>query len=78
MSARLIEHAVIVDIQAGGFAISALMKCIPDASFIDSREQLGIKRNMFETISVSVITDCDTGYEDPLNVMRTVDHREWT
>jgi phosphoenolpyruvate phosphomutase len=76
LSARLIERAGFDGIWAGGFAISASMKCIPDASFIDSSEQLGIERNIVEAVSIPVIADCDTGYGNALNVMRTVNDRE--
>jgi phosphoenolpyruvate phosphomutase len=76
LSARLIERAGFDGIWASGFAISASMKCIPDASFIDSSEQLAIERNIVETVSIPVIADCDTGYGNALNVMRTVNDRE--
>jgi phosphoenolpyruvate phosphomutase len=76
LSARLIERAGFDGIWAGGFAISASMKCIPDASFIDSSEQLAIERNIVEAVSIPVIADCDTGYGNALNVMRTVNDRE--
>jgi len=52
------------------------MKCIPDASFIDSSEQLAIERNIVEAVNIPVIADCDTGYGNALNVMRTVNDRE--
>jgi len=76
LSARLIERAGFDGIWASGFAISASMKCIPDASFIDSSEQLAIERNIVEAVSIPVIADCDTGYGNALNVMRTVNDRE--
>src|SRR5215831_9551553 len=67
LSARLIERAGFDGVWASGFAISASLKCIPDASFITSSEQLEVERN---------IADCDTGYGNALNVMRTVNDRE--
>jgi phosphoenolpyruvate phosphomutase len=76
LSARLIERAGFDGIWASGFAISASMKCIPDASFIDSSEQLAVERNIVEAVSIPVIADCDTGYGNALNVMRTVNDRE--
>mgnify|MGYP003329770236 CR=1 FL=1 len=71
-SARLIERAGFDGIWASGFAISASMKCIPDASFIDSSEQLAIERNIVEAVSIPVIADCDTGYGNAVNVAHTV------
>jgi len=76
LSARLIERAGFDGVWASGFAISASLKCIPDASFITSSEQLEIERNIAESVGIPVIADCDTGYGNALNVMRTVTDRE--
>ncbi len=76
LSARLIERAGFDAIWASGFAISASLKCIPDASFIDSSEQLAVERNIAEAVSIPIIADCDTGYGNALNVMRAVNDRE--
>lgn len=76
LSARLIERAGFDAIWASGFAISASLKCIPDASFIDSSEQLAVERNIAHAVSIPIIADCDTGYGNALNVMRTVNDRE--
>jgi phosphoenolpyruvate phosphomutase len=76
LSAKLIERAGFDAVWASGFAISASLKCIPDASFIDSSEQLGVERRMAEAITIPIIADCDTGYGNALNVMRTVNDRE--
>ncbi|MGQ0694810.1 MAG: isocitrate lyase/phosphoenolpyruvate mutase family protein [Nitrospiraceae bacterium] len=76
LSARLIQRAGFDAIWASGFAISASLKCIPDASFVDSSQQLAVERNMVEAVSIPIIADCDTGYGNALNVMRTVNDRE--
>ncbi len=76
LSAKLIERAGFDAIWASGFAISASLKCLPDASFITSTEQLEVERNMAEAVSIPIIADCDTGYGNALNVMRTVTDRE--
>jgi len=76
LSARLIERAGFDAVWASGFAISASLKCIPDASFIDSSEQLAVERNIAEAVSIPIIADCDTGYGNALNVMRAVNDRE--
>jgi phosphoenolpyruvate phosphomutase len=76
LSAKLIERSGFDAVWASGFAISASLKCIPDASFITSSEQLDVERNMAETVTIPVIADCDTGYGNALNVMRTVNDRE--
>jgi phosphoenolpyruvate phosphomutase len=76
LSAKLIERAGFDAIWASGFAISASLKCIPDASFITSSEQLEVERNIAEAVTIPIIADCDTGYGNALNVMRTVNDRE--
>lgn len=76
LSARLIERGGFDGVWASGFAISASLKCIPDASFITSSEQLEVERNIVEAVNIPVIADCDTGYGNALNVMRTVTDRE--
>jgi phosphoenolpyruvate phosphomutase len=76
LSARLIERAGFDGVWASGFAISASLKCIPDASFITSSEQLEVERNIAGAVNIPVIADCDTGYGNALNVMRTVNDRE--
>jgi phosphoenolpyruvate phosphomutase len=76
LSARLIEQAGFDGVWASGFAISASLKCIPDASFITSSEQLEVERNIAAAVNIPVIADCDTGYGNALNVMRTVNDRE--
>jgi phosphoenolpyruvate phosphomutase len=76
VSAKLIEQAGFDGVWASSFAISAALKCVPDASFVTSSEQLEIERNIAQAVNIPVIADCDTGYGNALNVMRTVKDRE--
>jgi phosphoenolpyruvate phosphomutase len=76
LSAKLIEQAGFDAVWASGFGISATLKCIPDASFITLSEQVGVERNMADAITIPIIADCDTGYGNALNVMRTVNDHE--
>ncbi|MGH7232489.1 MAG: isocitrate lyase/phosphoenolpyruvate mutase family protein [Nitrospiraceae bacterium] len=76
LSAKLIQQAGFDAVWASGFGISAALKCIPDASFITPTEQLDVERNMAEAVTIPLIADCDTGYGNALNVMRTVTDRE--
>lgn len=76
LSAKLIQQAGFDAVWASGFGISASLKCIPDASFITLTEQLDIERNMAEAVTIPIIADCDTGYGNALNVMRTVHDHE--
>lgn len=76
LSAKLIQQAGFDAIWASGFGISASLKCVPDASFVTSTEQLEVERNMVEAVNIPIIADCDTGYGNALNVMRTVNDHE--
>jgi len=72
LSAKLIERAGFDAIWASGFGISAAQKCLPDANYMTMTENLEIAKNMNEAVSIPVIADCDNGYGNALNVMRTV------
>jgi phosphoenolpyruvate phosphomutase len=76
LSAKLIQEAGFDAIWSSGFGISAALKCLPDASFVTLTEQLEVERNMVETLTIPIIADCDTGYGNALNVMRTVNDHE--
>lgn len=76
LSAKLIEEAGFDAIWASGFGISASLKCIPDGSFLTMTEQLEVTKNIVEAVRIPVIADCDTGFGNALNVMRTVQEYE--
>jgi len=76
LSAKLIEEAGFDAIWASGFGISASLKCIPDGSFLTMTEQLEVTKNIVEAVRIPVIADCDTGFGNALNVMRTVQDYE--
>ncbi len=76
LSAKLIEEAGFDAIWASGFGISASLKCIPDGSFLTMTEQLEVTKNIVEAVGIPVIADCDTGFGNALNVMRTVQEYE--
>jgi phosphoenolpyruvate phosphomutase len=76
ISAKLVQEAGFDAVWASGFGISAALKCVPDASFVTPSEQLEVERNMAEAITIPIIADCDTGYGNALNVMRTVNDHE--
>jgi phosphoenolpyruvate phosphomutase len=52
------------------------LKCIPDGSFLTMTEQLEVTKNIAETVEIPVIADCDTGFGNALNVLRTVQDYE--
>lgn len=76
ISAKLIQESGFDAVWAGGFGISAAQKCLPDANYMTMTENLEVAKNMNEAIQIPVIADCDNGYGNALNVMRTVSEYE--
>ncbi len=72
LSAKLIEEAGFGAIWVSSFGLSTAQKCQPDANVLTMTEVLDIAKNIEATVSIPVIADCDTGYGDAINVMRTV------
>jgi phosphoenolpyruvate phosphomutase len=71
LSARLVAEAGFDAVWASGFEISAAHG-VPDASILTMTETLAASRLMSEAVSIPVIADCDTGFGNAINVIRTV------
>jgi phosphoenolpyruvate phosphomutase len=76
ISAKLIELAGFDGVWASGFGISAAQQCTPDASVLTMTESLQVTKAMCEATGVPVIADCDNGFGNAINVMRTVTEYE--
>jgi methylisocitrate lyase len=72
LSARLIQEAGFESVFTTGFGISASLLGRPDAELYTMTENLGVVRNVAATCTVPLVADCDTGYGNAINVMRTV------
>jgi methylisocitrate lyase len=72
LSARLIADARFEAILTSGFGISASFLGKPDVELYTMTENLAIVRQVVECVDIPVIADCDTGYGNAVNVMRTV------
>ena len=72
LSAKLIEQAGFPAIFTSGFGLSASALGMPDVGLLTMTESLDRVRRIVEATSVPVIADMDTGYGNPLNVVRTV------
>jgi len=72
LSARLIEDAKFDAILTTGFGISASFLGKPDVELYTMTENLAVVRQVVNSVSIPVIADCDTGYGNAVNVMRTV------
>lgn len=75
LSAKLVEEAGFEGIWASSFEISASY-AMPDANILTMFENLTVTKSMDDKISIPVIADCDNGYGNAINVMRTVEEYE--
>jgi methylisocitrate lyase len=72
LSAKLIEQAGFPAIFTSGFGLSASTLGLPDFGLLTMTETLDRVRRIVDAVSVPVIADMDTGYGNPINVVRTV------
>ena len=70
LSAKLAEEAGFDAIWASGFGISAV-QALPDANILTLTETLEAVRRIVDAVDIPVIADCDNGYGNAINVMRT-------
>src|SRR5204863_1437632 len=70
LSAKLAEQAGFDAIWASGFGISAV-QAVPDANILTGTETLDAVRRIVEAVEIPVVADCDNGYGNAINVMRT-------
>ena len=72
LSARLVEQAGFDVVYMGGFATTASLLGRPDIGLLGGTEMVDSARRIVQAVNVPVISDADTGYGNPLNVVRTV------
>ncbi|HKB11951.1 MAG TPA: isocitrate lyase/phosphoenolpyruvate mutase family protein [Vicinamibacterales bacterium] len=72
LTARLVQEAGFEGVWAGGFEISA-SHGVPDASILTMTETLEAARRMAEAVAIPVVADCDTGFGNAINAIRTVE-----
>lgn len=76
LSAVAAEAAGFEAVFLTGFGAAASLLGCPDIGLTTLTEVAGVARNMARAVSLPVIVDADTGYGNPLNVMRTVEELE--
>ncbi|GMV39674.1 MAG: hypothetical protein AMXMBFR64_13900 [Myxococcales bacterium] len=75
ISARLVEEAGFEGVWASGFEISASY-ALPDANILTMAENVTVAKAMNDACTIPVIADCDNGYGNAINVIRTVQEYE--
>jgi carboxyvinyl-carboxyphosphonate phosphorylmutase len=76
LSARLVEAAGFPAVYMTGFGTSASLLGRPDVGLLDRAEMVGNARRIVAAVEVPVIADADTGYGNPIGVIRTVQDYE--
>jgi carboxyvinyl-carboxyphosphonate phosphorylmutase len=72
VSARLVEEAGFPAVYMTGFGTSASLIGRPDVGLLTMTEMAGNAGRIAACVDIPVIADADTGYGNPLNVIRTV------
>tara|TARA_B100000029_G_scaffold405643_1_gene406068 strand:- start:2098 stop:2964 length:867 start_codon:yes stop_codon:yes gene_type:complete len=73
LSAKIAEHAGFQLVFVSGYAVSATLIGEPDFGLLTQSEVIERARQICRSINIPVIVDADTGYGNPLNVIRTVE-----
>jgi 2,3-dimethylmalate lyase len=72
LSARLVEEAGFPAVYMTGFGTAASMLGRPDIGLVSGTEMIDNARRIAGVVAIPVIADADTGYGNPINVIRTV------
>ena len=72
LSAKMIAAAGFDALLTTGFGISASHLGQPDVELYTMTENLAVVRHIVNAVDIPVVADCDTGYGNAVNVMRTV------
>jgi len=72
LTARLVQEAGFEGVWASGFEISA-SHGVPDASILTMTETLAAAQQIADAVDIPVVADCDTGFGNAINAIRTVE-----
>jgi 2,3-dimethylmalate lyase len=76
LSARLVEQAGFDGVYLTGFGASASLLGRPDVGLLGLAEMVDQARRLVAATDLPVLADADTGYGNPINVVRTVQEYE--
>lgn len=72
ISAKLVQYAGFKAVQCTGYGFSASLLGQPDVGLLSFGEMLIHTKNIVQAVDIPVMADGDTGYGNPINVVRTV------
>jgi 2-methylisocitrate lyase-like PEP mutase family enzyme len=72
LTAKLIEEAGFNCAYMSGYCTAAATLALPDLGLLTMTEMLANVRILADAVSIPLIADGDTGYGNPINVVRTV------
>ncbi|MGH2486641.1 MAG: isocitrate lyase/PEP mutase family protein, partial [Ktedonobacterales bacterium] len=72
LSARIVEMAGFSAVYMTGFGASAALLGQADVGLLTQTEMVENARRIVQAVGIPLIADADTGYGNPLNVIRTV------
>lgn len=75
LSAKLVEEAGFDGVWASGFEI-ATSHAVPDANILTMDDTLRAAKDMNDAVGIPVVADCDNGFGNAINVIRTVQEFE--
>ena len=71
ISAKLVETNDFDGVWVSSFGLSAAQKSMPDANVLTMTEALELSKNINTAVKIPVVADCDNGYGNAINVIRT-------
>ena len=72
LSALIIEQAGFENFFTTGFGLAASTLGVPDIGILTQTEIIERARRIARTVTIPLVADMDTGYGNPINVIRTV------
>ena len=74
LSAKIAERTGFEVIFTSGFGISGSVLGYPDYGLLTATEMLNAAGNISKSVDIPLIADIDTGYGNPINVVRTINN----
>jgi len=75
-TAKMVEKCGFECLYMTGYGVSAGNHAYPDIGLITMTEMVEVARRITDRVSLPLIADADTGYGNPINVIRTVKEYE--